>query len=132
MEGSMGFSEAVRTCFSKYATFSGRAPRSEFWFFLLFCIVVQLVGEIIDKASSSLILGAIISLVLLLPTIAVSVRRLHDIDRTGWWYLLVFTVILWILLLVWYCMRGTVGPNRYGPDPLAGAVGASSGTSAVT
>jgi uncharacterized membrane protein YhaH (DUF805 family) len=128
----MGFSEAVRTCFSKYATFSGRAPRSEFWFFLLFCIVVQLVGEIIDKASSSLILGAIISLVLLLPTIAVSVRRLHDIDRTGWWYLLVFTVILWILLLVWYCMRGTVGPNRYGPDPLAGAVGASSGTSAVT
>lgn len=125
----MSFSEAVRTCFSKYATFSGRAPRSEFWFFILFGIIVQLVGEIIDKASDSLIVGAIIALVLLLPTIAVSVRRLHDIDRTGWWYLLVFTVILWILLLVWYCMRGTVGANRYGPDPLAGAIGATSGTS---
>jgi uncharacterized membrane protein YhaH (DUF805 family) len=128
----MGFSEAVRTCFSKYATFSGRAPRSEFWFFILFGVIVQLVGEIIDKASDSPIVGAIIALVLLLPTIAVSVRRLHDIDRTGWWYLLVFTVILWILLLVWYCMRGTVGPNRYGPDPLAGAIGAASETSHVT
>ena len=125
----MSFSEAVRTCFSKYATFSGRAPRSEFWFFILFGIIVQVVGEIIDKATDSLIVGAIIALVLLLPTIAVSVRRLHDIDRTGWWYLLVFTVILWILLLVWYCMRGTVGANRYGPDPLAGAIGATSRTS---
>jgi uncharacterized membrane protein YhaH (DUF805 family) len=128
----MGFSEAVRTCFAKYAEFSGRAPRSEFWFFWLFSIIADLVGEVIDKARGTIIVGVIIALVLLLPTIAVSVRRLHDIDRTGWWYLLVFVPIIgWIVLLVWYCTRGSVGPNRYGPDPLACAIGATSGTSPV-
>jgi uncharacterized membrane protein YhaH (DUF805 family) len=61
-------------------------------------------------------------LALMLPGIAVSIRRLHDLDRTGWWLLILFTIIGAILLLVWFCMRGTVGPNRFGPDPLEGKV----------
>ncbi len=123
----MGFSEAIRTCFSKCATFSGRAPRSEFWFFWLFGIIVDLIGEVIDRARGTIIVGALITIVLLLPTIAVSLRRLHDIDRSGWWYLLVLIPIIgWIVLLVWYCTRGTVGPNRYGSDPLAGATSGAS------
>ncbi len=65
-------------------------------------------------------LNSLVSLALFLPGLAVSVRRLHDLDRTGWWLLLVFTVIGVILLLVWDCMKGTPGPNRFGPDPLAG------------
>ena len=160
----MGFSEAVRTCFSKYATFVGRAPRSEYWFFWLFSLLASVVGGMIDGAVGTLgIIGLLIELVLFLPSLAVSVRRLHDIDRTGWWILLPFVLIIgsWamlvsllagtaglseiealnptllnavglvslvglvllIVLLVWFCTRGTVGPNRFGPDPLAGAIG---------
>jgi uncharacterized membrane protein YhaH (DUF805 family) len=62
----------------------------------------------------------LVSLLLLLPGVAVSVRRLHDLDRSGWWLLLTLTGIGIILLLIWDCMRGTPGPNRFGPDPLAG------------
>ncbi len=58
-----------------------------------------------------------------LPSLAVSVRRLHDRDYSGWWILLAFTGIGYILLIIWYCMRGTAGPNRFGPDPLAGMPG---------
>jgi uncharacterized membrane protein YhaH (DUF805 family) len=61
------------------------------------------------------------SLALFLPGLAVSVRRLHDLDRTGWWLLIILTGIGLILLLIWFCLRGTTGPNRYGPDPLAAA-----------
>jgi uncharacterized membrane protein YhaH (DUF805 family) len=64
-------------------------------------------------------LQGLVGLGLLLPNIAVSIRRLHDLDRTGWWFLLVITVIGTIVLFVWSCMRGTIGPNRFGPDPLA-------------
>ena len=60
----------------------------------------------------------VVSLALLLPGIAVSARRLHDLDRTAWWLLIAFTGIGLILLLVWDCMKGTTGPNRFGADPL--------------
>jgi uncharacterized membrane protein YhaH (DUF805 family) len=62
------------------------------------------------------------TLATLLPTLAVSARRLHDIDRSGWWALLIFTVIGYIVLIYWACLRGTVGANRFGPDPLEGKV----------
>ena len=63
----------------------------------------------------------IFSLVVLLPGIAVGVRRLHDLDRIGWWLLLAFVPLVGtIILIVWFCTRGTPGPNRFGPDPLAG------------
>lgn len=108
---------------SKYATFSGRAARSEFWFWTLFVFLIQIVANIVDIAldmeTGTGIISLVLSLALLLPGIAVGVRRLHDIDRTGWWWLIAFTGIGVILLIVWACFKGTAGPNRFGVDPLA-------------
>ena len=104
--------------FNNYVVFSGRAVRSEYWYWTLFVILASLVAGIIDAVFGLGLVGAIVSLALLLPGIAVSARRLHDLDRTAWWLLIVFTGIGLILLLVWDCMKGTTGPNRFGADPL--------------
>jgi uncharacterized membrane protein YhaH (DUF805 family) len=119
----MNFGQAVKSGFSHYVTFSGRAVRSEYWYWVLFCSVGSLATIILDIA----ILGYdnvspftdIFNLVLLLPSIAVGARRLHDIDRTAWWLLLWLTGVGFILLVVWFCFRGTPGPNRFGPDPFS-------------
>jgi uncharacterized membrane protein YhaH (DUF805 family) len=116
----MGFVDAIKSGFGNYVNFSGRAARSEFWYWTLFTVLANLVAGIIDAVLGGIgLVGLIVSLALLLPGIAVSVRRLHDLDRTGWWLLLVFTGIGVILLLVWDCMKGTTGPNSHGADPLA-------------
>jgi uncharacterized membrane protein YhaH (DUF805 family) len=117
----MNFRQAIKSGFSHYVTFSGRAARSEYWYWVLFCSVGSFVTIILDIA----ILGYgnvspltdIFNLVLLLPSFAVGARRLHDIDRTAWWLLLWLTGVGFILLVVWFCFRGTPGPNRFGPDP---------------
>lgn len=117
----MGFTEAVRSVVVEhYADFRGRAPRSEFWWFMLFTFLLSLVIGILGAISETLagIVNILVGLGLLIPSIAVSVRRLHDIDRTGWWYLLLFTGIGVIVLLVFWVQRGTPGDNRFGPDPL--------------
>jgi uncharacterized membrane protein YhaH (DUF805 family) len=114
----MSFGEAIASGFSNYANFSGRAARSEFWYWFLFVLILSIIGNVIDAIISLPAVGVIISLGLLIPNIAVGVRRLHDIDRTGWWYLLVFTGIGAILLIVWACFKGTTGSNRFGPDPI--------------
>ena len=109
----------------KYAVFSGRARRTEFWYFVLFNIIVTIVLSVIDRligtfsgASNIGILSGIYGLAVLIPTLAVTVRRLHDIDRTGWWILLgLIPLIGTIVLLVFYLTPGTPGSNRYGPDP---------------
>ena len=126
-QGPRTFSSAVSICFSKYATFSGRAPRSEFWYFALFSLIVGIaavIGDIAISISAQTpvrIVDPIVDLVLLLPTLSVQVRRLHDLDRTGWcWWFGLLPVIGWIVILVWDCTRGTAGSNRFGPDPLAG------------
>lgn len=126
----MNFQETIRTCFSKYATFSGRAPRSEFWWFVLFVIIGNFVLGLVDAAlfgrtatgDQVSILGALFSLAVFLPSLAVGVRRLHDVDRSGWWYLLMLVPVLGVLILIFafFIHRGTPGPNRFGPDPLAG------------
>jgi uncharacterized membrane protein YhaH (DUF805 family) len=116
----MGFVDAIKSGFGNYVNFSGRAARSEFWYWTLFTVLANLVAGIIDAVLGGVgLVGLIVSLALLLPGIAVSVRRLHDLDRTGWWLLLVFTGIGVILLLIWDCMKGTTGPNSHGADPLA-------------
>lgn len=119
----MNFLQAIQCGFSKYATFSGRAARSEFWYWTLFVFVIQIAANIVDIAldmdMEMGLVSAVLSLALLLPGIAVGVRRLHDIDRTGWWWLIAFTGIGVILLIVWACFKGTAGANRFGPDPLA-------------
>ncbi|NSX56497.1 DUF805 domain-containing protein [Parasulfitobacter algicola] len=120
----MSFMEAVKTCFSKYVTFSGRARRSEYWYFTLFNFLVGIVLGIVDGVISGGdpdsvgIFGTIYSLAVFLPGLAVAIRRLHDTDRSGWWYLLVFIPIIgWIVLLVFFCTNGTEGENRFGHDP---------------
>lgn len=133
----MTFQEAVKTCLAKYVTFGGRASRSEYWFFYLASLIVMIVAGIIDRAlgidfkmanpltglEQSVGYGwlyVLAGLGLILPSLAVSVRRLHDGNRSGWWFLLVLTGIGAIVLLVWFIQKGTTGDNRYGPDPLGG------------
>ncbi len=124
----MDFSTAVRTCFQKYVTFSGRAQRSEFWYFVLFNLLASIVLGIVDGAlfgwasDDPEVLNGIFSLIMFLPSLAVAVRRLHDTDRSGWWVLLwLIPIIGWIILIVWYATKGTEGPNRFAPDPLDSA-----------
>ena len=137
----MDFMTAVKHVFSNYATFSGRARRSEYWWWVLFNFAVSIVLGWIP------IIGFIIMLGLLIPSIAVAVRRMHDTGRSGWWILLpavpgvllgattgaslangaapgILGIILGlaylaaiILILVWFVQRGTVGPNQFGEDP---------------
>ncbi|MGH7108571.1 MAG: DUF805 domain-containing protein [Acetobacteraceae bacterium] len=117
------FGSSIRICLRNYVGFEGRAPRAEYWYFVLFTIICQIAADIVGVASGTSYgasgLGGLVALALFLPSLAVSVRRLHDINRSGWWYLIVFVPIVgWILLLVWACTRGTGGPNRFGPDQL--------------
>jgi uncharacterized membrane protein YhaH (DUF805 family) len=143
----MGFGEAIRVCFSKYANFRGRARRSEYWYFVLFCAIIRVVGIFLGP------LSAIVALALLLPQFAAVVRRLHDTGRSGWWLLgfygYVFAAVILFLAtfgmtarpqfdglsgilvavlglgglayLIWLfvltLLDGTNGPNEYGPDP---------------
>lgn len=135
----MTFGQAVRTVFSKYATFSGRAPRSEFWWWALFTWLGNIVLSMVDSMlfgtvevvpgafsahTSTPIFSSIFALVTLLPSLAVAVRRLHDTDHSSWWLLLWFIpVVGWIVLLVWFVTEGSRGDNRFGPDPLAHMAG---------
>jgi uncharacterized membrane protein YhaH (DUF805 family) len=120
----MNFTQAISSGFQNYLNFTGRAARSEYWFWTLFTVLLSIVASLIDLALLRSIdfspLSTIVSLGTLLPSLAVGARRLHDLDRTAWWLLLIITVIGAIVLLVWFCMRGTAGPNRFGPDPLGG------------
>lgn len=119
----MGFGKAVSSVFGKYATFSGRAQRSEYWWFVLFYIIVIFVLSFIDGIMGNtevpyLGWGAI--LLMFLPLLALSVRRLHDLDKSGWWYLLLCVPIVGVFFLVfWFTARGTEGENRFGADPLS-------------
>lgn len=123
----MNFGQAIKSGFSNYVTFSGRASRSEFWYWTLFVVLVTMAAGILDRglfdfdgSTTTGVFGPLVSLIFFLPGLAVSVRRLHDLDRTGWWLLLVLTMIGVILLIIWDCIKGTAGPNRFGPDPLGG------------
>jgi uncharacterized membrane protein YhaH (DUF805 family) len=117
----MNFQQAVQSCLAKYATFSGRAARSEFWYWQLFLVVAGLIAEIFDfgigwRGSP---LTSIFWLVTLVPALAVAARRLHDVGRSAWWLFLYFVpVIGWIVLLVWFTTQGTHGYNGFGADPL--------------
>jgi len=124
----MAIKEAISYCFRNYVGFKGRAARSEYWYWTLFVYLLLIVAWLIDmtvfgfNTTGVNPMTVLASLATLLPTLAVSARRLHDIDRSGWWALLIFTVIGYIALIYWACMRGTVGANRFGPDPLEGKV----------
>lgn len=114
----MGFAEAVKTGLSKYVDFSGRARRSEYWYWVLFVVLVDIVASILDSAlGSERLFYSLAGLVFFLPGVAVAIRRLHDTGRSGWWLLLVFAIIVgWIVLIVWFC-KDSEGENQYGPSP---------------
>ena len=116
----MSFTESIGTCFSKYGVASGRARRSEFWWFALFGFLGGIVSVIIDV----MILGysiesygpvnLIFTVVLILPGIAVTARRLHDINKSGWWQLIELTIIGILLIIIWNATEGEKKKNRFG------------------
>lgn len=146
----MGFGQAVTTCFSKFFVWAGRASRSEFWWWVLFVFIGMIIASAIDallglsiykvntvdtnggfalKVNSVGILQTVFSLIVLFPGIAVSVRRLHDTNHSGWWW--------WLQLLNFLCLLGTIilifafwiqpsdrGINSYGPPPQDQGLGA--------
>ncbi len=114
----MGFGDAIATCFRKYVAFSGRARRPEYWYWFLFSVLVSIVTTILDLVVFGTDTGAfsvLASLGLLLPGLAVTVRRLHDIDRSGAWIFIVLLPIIGVIVLfVFACLPGTLEPNRFG------------------
>ena len=121
----MGFGDAVRTCWKKYGDFDGRAVRSEFWWWVLLVALVQFAAAIVLTIVLiifqnlgflqwlSVLIFMVIVLAFILPSIAVSVRRLHDRDLSGWFYLLGFVPFGGLVLFIFYVLPGTLGPNRY-------------------
>lgn len=109
----------------KYAVFSGRARRKEFWYFTLFNVIVSIVLAAVDAAIGTLntdsgigLLSGIYSLAVIIPSIAVSVRRLHDIGRSGWWVLIgLIPLVGAIVLLIFNVQDSQPGENQYGPNP---------------
>ena len=131
----MSFPDAIKSVFSQYATFSGRARRSEFWFWYLFVVLVFLVEGVLlgitgnatlDPATRTYggafyVVSGLMTLTwlaFLVPTLAVMVRRLHDQDKSGFFWFMTFIPLAGpIIMLVFYVTPGTVGPNRFGADP---------------
>jgi uncharacterized membrane protein YhaH (DUF805 family) len=114
----MNFVDSVKACFNKYATFSGRACRSEFWWFSLFNVLVGVVISAISLAVKMPFLATLFQVLIFLPSLAVGIRRLHDTGKSGWMYLVAFIpVIGGIWLLVLFCTDSQPGANEYGENP---------------
>lgn len=104
---------------TNYAVFTGRARRTEYWMFVLFNIIIALtIGLIEGMLASAGVVGMIYSLAVLIPSIAVAVRRLHDTDRSGWWLLIGLVPLIGaIVLMVFLVLDSSPGQNQYGPNP---------------
>jgi len=113
----MTFGQAVSDAFSKYATFSGRSSRSAYWWFYLFYTLVFIGASILDAATKTPVFTGIAALVLLLPSIAVLVRRLHDTDRSGWWVLISFVPLVGVIVLIVFACTDSGPPNKWGDGP---------------
>ena len=118
----MTFTEAIKSGFDHYVVFSGRAARPAYWWWFLFAILVAVAASIIDAAIGSFgVVSGLAGLALLLPGLSVAIRRLHDIDHSGWWVLIgLIPIIGFIVLLIFYLREGDPGENRYGSPPVAG------------
>ena len=119
----MTFPQAVSSGLHRNFDFRTRSSRSEYWWWSLFSLLVGIVTSLLDLMMGVTVLNGISSLALFIPGVAVAVRRLHDVNRSGWWFWITFTVIGIILLLYWYIQPGTSGPNDYGDDPLMSPAG---------
>ena len=118
----MTFVEAVSTCLQKkYVDFSGRASRSEFWWFVLFQILVSIIASILGAMIHPAV--SIVSLALILPGLGVSVRRLHDVGRSGWWlFICLIPLVGPLLLLYWNVQPGQPGSNPFGEPPVSASL----------
>lgn len=117
-EKAMGFADAVKTCFSKYVDFNGRARRSEYWYWTLFVFLVSFAASLVGNALNAPVFAGIISLALMLPSLGVAVRRLHDIGKSGWFVLLSLIPLVGLIILIVWCVKDSeVGENAYGPCP---------------
>ena len=105
----------------KYADFNGRARRSEYWYFVLFSFLTYIVAAVVDGLLVSLIgfpvLTILVALGLLIPNLAVTIRRLHDTSKSGWWILLAFVPLAGLVILVFMFLDSTPGTNAWGPNP---------------
>lgn len=122
----MGFADAVKACLGRYATFRGRARRSEFWWFGLFVALGGIAASVADmllfgvEPEAPAVLSPLFSLAMLLPNLAVGVRRLHDTGRTGWWMLVALVPLVGTIVLIWFWIQDSEpGTNDHGPSPKA-------------
>ena len=115
----MSFVEAITSVLSQYANFNGRARRSEYWYYVLaYAIISAVLNALAQYSSIFTILSGIFGLALICPTLAVAVRRLHDIGKSGWYYLFALIPLVGaIILLVWFVKDSEPGDNVYGPNP---------------
>ena len=116
----MGFFEAIKTCLKKYATFSGRASRSEFWYFQLFIIIIIFASSILLNTivgTLGIYIFFIFYIAILIPTYAVACRRLHDINRSGWWLVPILISSIFVIgsiwLIIWACTKSVNENNNY-------------------
>ena len=111
----MNFVNAVKTGFENYFNFNGRASRPEYWWWFLFYIIVYFAAITLDSVFSLGALSLVVSLALFVPSLAVGARRLHDINKSGWWQLLMIIPLIGIIIiLILSAKRGDAGPNRFG------------------
>lgn len=109
--------QAVSSVLSQYATFSGRARRSEYWFWALAVFIASFIGGIIDAIIGAQIVGIVLALATLVPSLAVGVRRLHDTGRSGWFLLVSFIPIVGLILLIVWFVQDSHPDNEYGSNP---------------
>ena len=122
----MSFTDAIRDGFSKYVTFSGRSSRSAYWWWYLFGVLVLVVSLAIDYAlGAGGILYVLVALAMLLPNLAVLVRRLHDSGRSGWWILIALVPLIGAIVLLVFTLQGSDPPNQWGNGPDERAVSSS-------
>ncbi|WP_159911267.1 DUF805 domain-containing protein [Pantoea sp. 18069] len=104
----MTFQESIRVCFAKYADFSGRARRSEYWWFFLFVVLVSLGTAMISE-----VLSGVFALATLLPSIAAATRRLHDTNRSGWWQLIYFVPVIGFIVMLVFLTQESKSENAF-------------------
>ncbi len=120
----MNFGEAINSGFRNYFSFRGRSSRSAFWWWQLFVVICAAGLSVVDaelfgSTNDAGPLNSVFNLIVLIPSLALSVRRLHDTDRSGWWMFIIFIPLAGIIaLIVWWCQRTQLGPNRFGAMPV--------------
>lgn len=109
--------EYFKDALSKYAEFSGRATRKQYWMYVLFYLIFYVVLSIIDSLLDTIFLSALYSLGLLIPSISIAARRLHDTGRTGWWQLIGIIPLIGLIVMIIFLVQESQGDNEYGPAP---------------